>query len=70
MPSVLKCPSCHRPLSCAVEVVANVKTIYVYCSYGPCHPPELGDGVPGATVEESYAGLEDAYREFVNNQPQ
>lgn len=68
MSSVLKCPACHHPLAAQVEVLANRKTIYLYCSYGPCQPAELNDGFPGATVEESYEGLKSVYQRWLEGQ--
>jgi hypothetical protein len=40
--------------------------VYVYCGFGPCQPAELGDGVPGRTVEESYAGMTEYYRKWLD----
>jgi len=68
MSSVLKCPSCHHPLSCAVETLGNRRVIYVYCGYGPCHPSWTNDGVPASTTEESYDALVKKFEEWEQQQ--
>jgi len=70
MPSVLKCPACHHPLSCATEVLAGQKVVYVYCGYGPCEPSWIGTGVPGKDEDESFKELEKAYEEWIGKQPE
>lgn len=65
----LKCPACHRPLSCGAEVLAGSKTVYVYCGYGPCQPAELGGpGFHAATIEDSYKLLDATYRDWLEAQ--
>ncbi len=68
--TVLKCPACHRPLSCGAEVLAGRKTVYVYCPYGNCQPAELGGPFNAATIEESYKLLNSSYREWLEAQPE
>jgi len=72
MSAVLKCPSCHRPLSCGAEVLGHRKVVYVYCPYSSCEPHELGgdgDLLHAATVEESFVKLEGVYRRWLEGRP-
>lgn len=68
--TVLKCPSCHRPLSCGAEVLAGRETVFVWCPWSVCRPAELGGPFNAPTIAGSYQLLDNAYREWLAAQPE
>lgn len=68
MASILRCPSCQKPLSVGAETNGKTKVVYLWCSYGPCQPPSLGDKFSGPNLESAWKDLETKYQEWLGTQ--
>ena len=66
----LRCPVCYQPLSVGVDVVAEKKVIWLFCTHGPCPCYPMNDGGEGATLEAAQVELLKKYDEWCKSQPE